>query len=97
MSISDTYNVNLVKDDTIMSHKTGTLHGTDYDDIVTILGEPNVYDDPGKVRWSWGFRVMPDNIPMAIWDWKGSADMGRWSLYGDPKLWAKLFPMAFID
>mgnify|MGYP001212721641 FL=1 len=94
---SDTYNVNLVKDDTIMSHKTGALHGMDYDDIVTILGEPNVYDDPGKVRWSWGFRVMPDNIPMAIWDWKGSADMGRWSIYGDEKIWVKLFPMAEIS
>ena len=97
MSSSDTYNVNLVKDDTIMSHKTGTLCGMDYDDIVTILGEPNVFDDPGKVRWSWGFRVMPDNTPMAVWDWKGSADMNRWSLYGDPKIWAKLFPMAEIS
>ena len=97
MSGSDTYNVNLVKDDTIMSHKTGTLCGMGYDDIVTILGEPNVYDDPGKVRWSWGFRVMPDKTPMAVWDWKGSADMDRWSIYGDPKLWAKLFPMAEIS
>ena len=94
---SDTYNVHLVKDDTIMSHKTGTLHGTDYDDIVTILGDPNVFDDPGKVRWSWGFRVMPENTPMAIWDWKGSGDMDRWSIYGDLEIWKKLFPMAEIS
>jgi len=94
---SDTYNVHLVKDDTIQSHKTGTLHGTSRDDIVTVLGEPNVYDDPGKVRWSWGFRVMPDNTPMAVWDWKGSADMDRWSIYGDLEIWKKLFPMAEIS
>ena len=95
--MNDTYNVNLVKDDTIMSHKTGTLHGTDYDDIVTILGDPNVSDDAGKVRWSWGFRVMPENTPMAIWDWKGSGDMDRWSIYGDLEIWKKLFPMAEIS
>lgn len=87
--------LHLVPDDTIMSHKTGALCGIDYEDIVAVLGEPNVFDDFGKVRWSWGFRMMPDNKPMSIWDWKGSADYNQWSIYGAIEDWAKLFPNAF--
>lgn len=95
--MNDTYNVNLVKDPMIGSHKTGSISRIDYDDIVTVLGLPNVQDDFDKVRWSWGFRVLPENTPMAIWDWKGSSNMQEWSIYGDPKLWAKLFPTAKIS
>jgi hypothetical protein len=94
--MSDTYNCHLVKDDTIMSSKTASLLGVSYDDIVTILGEPNVADDPYKVRWSWGLRVLPSNSPLAIWDWKGSADRNEWSIFGNCETWSKLFPEATI-
>ncbi len=95
--MSDAYNVHLVKDDTIMSSKTATLKGVSYRDIVITLGEPNVADDPYKVRWSWGFRVKPSNSPMAIWDWKGSANRNEWSIYGNCQMWATLFPEATIE
>ena len=98
--MNDTYNCHIVKDDTIMSSKTATLSGVTYDDIVVTLGEPNVEDDPGKVRWSWGFRILQwkdrASSPMAIWDWKGSANRDSWSIYGNCKQWAELFPEATI-
>tara|TARA_R110000772_G_scaffold97658_2_gene197021 strand:+ start:242 stop:538 length:297 start_codon:yes stop_codon:yes gene_type:complete len=94
--MNDTYNCNIVKDDTVMSWKTGTLEGVTYDDLIVTLGEPNLLDDPGKVRWSWGFKVLPSVSPMALWDWKGSGDRDTWSIYGNCDTWRKLFPEATI-
>jgi len=94
--MNDTYNCNIVKDDSIRSSKTATLSGVTYDDLVVTLGEPNVEDDPAKVRWSWGFRMNPSMSPMAIWDWKGSADHNSWSIYGNSYRWSELFPEATI-
>ena len=100
--MNDTYNWHsptdkrIVKDDTIMSSKTATLAGVTFEDLVVTLGQPNCQDDPGKVRWSWGFRVLPSTSPMAIWDWKGSANRNSWSIYGNCKQWAELFPEATI-
>ena len=45
--------------------------------IISVLGEPNVLDDPEKVEHSWGFML--DGELCGIWDYKGS----RWSTYGD--------------
>jgi len=45
--------------------------------IISVLGEPNVQDDPEKVEHSWGFTL--DGELCGIWDYKGS----RWSTYGD--------------
>jgi len=92
--MNDTYNCHIVKDDSIFSHKTGTLEGVTYDDLVITLGEPNC--GFGKARWSWGFRVLPSESPMALWDWKGSGDRDCWSIYGNCDTWRKLFPEATI-
>jgi hypothetical protein len=57
------------------------------EDIVRTLGfESNVYDDPFKVKYSWGFTV--DGIRCGIWDYKGS----RWSFFGPKEIAEKLFP-----
>ena len=56
-------------------------------EINKILGfEPNVQDDPDKVKYSWGFKV--DGQPCGIWDYKGS----RWSTYGPKIVFSILFP-----
>lgn len=67
------------------SYKTGTLRHTTKEMIVAVLGEPNIYDDLYKVRWSWGFIVEDEDgveYQCAIWDWKGSADQNEWSTFG---------------
>lgn len=64
------------------SHRTGALTGVSYEQIVAVVGKPNIDDDPDKVRWSWGFTV--DGQFAGIWDWKGSGDFNEWSIY-DPK------------
>ena len=94
--MNDTYNCNIIKDDSIRSSKNGTLEGVTYDDLVVTLGLPNIKDDPAKVTWSWGFRVNPSSVPMAIWDYKGSADYNSWSIDGPLEVWAELFPEATI-
>ena len=53
--------------------------------IVAILGEPNVDDDPDKVNYSWAYRVNGKEV--AIWDYKGS----RWSYCGDTDTLKQLF------
>lgn len=63
------------------SHRTGTLSGVSYDDLVRMFGPPNIDDDPDKVRWSWGVAV--DGQFAGVWDWKRSGDYDTWSLY-DP-------------
>ena len=62
------------------------------EDIVAVLGfEPNIKDDPEKVKNSWGFRVHlknGDHDRGAIWDYKGS----RWSAFGNKEIFELLFP-----
>lgn len=84
----------IVPDSGILSHKTGTLSGVTLDQMRAVLGDPNVADDPLKVRWSWGFRF--NGVPCAAWDWKGSGDDLVWSIYGPAEVWAKLFPNANV-
>jgi hypothetical protein len=56
-------------------------------EITRVLGfGPNVQDDPGKVKYSWGFTA--DGTPCGIWDYRG----GRWSVFGPPEVFAALFP-----
>lgn len=70
------------------SHQQATLSGVTYDEIVKVLGfEPNIKDDPYKVRYSWGFTL--DGEEAGIWDYKGSSDYNKWSVY-NPKV-LKLF------
>jgi hypothetical protein len=68
-------------DRTVTSHRTGGLSGLTKKDIDGILGfEPNVLDDPDKVKYSWGFRI--NGKPCAVWDWKGSHKNKQWSVFG---------------
>lgn len=69
----------------IASCRQGSLTNVSYEKIVEVLGEPNMDDDPDKVRYSWGYTV--DGQEVAIWDYKGS----RWSYYGDHALLKRLF------
>jgi len=74
----------------VASSKTNTLHSTSYDEIVAVLGKPNIADDFYKVEHSWGFTYKGHK--MAIWDWKGSWLSGQWSTYGPTELIRELFP-----
>ena len=74
----------------VRSYKTGTLYNTSYDEIVAVLGKPNIADDFYKVAHSWAFRYK--GYDLAIWDWKGSWHSGQWSTYGSPELIRELFP-----
>jgi len=57
--------------------KTGTLPSTvTPEQIITVLGQPNIKDDPYKVTHSWGFSI--DGESCGIWDYNGH----RWSTYG---------------
>lgn len=85
----------IIPDPHVRSHRTAYLNNTTYMQIVSMLGEPNVADDAYKVRYSWGFRYK--DTPMAVWDWKGSADYGTWSIYGPVSLWYELFPDSIIE
>ena len=67
----------LVMVNTVGSHKTGSLpYEVTVEQIKAVLGEPNVKDDPDKVRYSWGFMI--DDELCGIWDYKGR----RWSTFG---------------
>lgn len=69
--------MNILMDSNVGGPRTGGLPDTlTVQQIVAVLGEPNVQDDPYKVTHSWGFTI--DGEPAAIWDYKGS----RWSTYG---------------
>lgn len=66
------------------THRQGNLD-VPYDTIVSVLGEPNVDDDPDKVTCSWSYLV--DGEHVAIWDYKG----WRWSYYGPHHIMDQLF------
>jgi hypothetical protein len=74
------------------SWKQHTLHTT-AEKIERVLGFPaNLEDDPDKVTHSWSFRVEGHPDIFAIWDWKGSAERGEWSAFGDSAVFDLLFP-----
>jgi len=60
-----------------------TLHN-----LISVLGEPNVTDDPSRVTASW--QVTIDDEPCACWDWKGSFRSGRVSTWGSHSKWHEL-------
>lgn len=77
----------------INSHKQGTLFRLTVEDINQRLGfKPNVSDDLDKVLYSWAFLAGDNNIPCAIWDWKGSANFNQFSFFGPRQVFDKLFP-----
>lgn len=69
-------------------HRTGSIDSAyTVREINEILGfRPNVQDDPGKVKHSWGFTV--DGQRCGIWDYRG----GRWSVFGPQEVFDVLFP-----
>ena len=77
------------------SHRTGTLDGVTYDEIVRVLGfVPNIEDDPYKVKYSWSFYVDlgdDEQVLCAIWDWKGSSEYNLWSTSGPSGVIQALF------
>ena len=73
------------------SYRTGSLPWQlSVAEIVAVLGEPNIADDPDKVDYSWGFTL--DGELCGIWDYKGS----RWSTFGDNEKIRKLFSIKGV-
>jgi hypothetical protein len=83
--------------------RTGELVNTSVMSISETLGfEPNLKDDPYKVKHAWGFQVdftsleqnehdLPDRVFIQIWDYKGSETIGQFSTYGDRKVLKHIF------
>ena len=77
--------------------KTGSLKGISIQEITKILGlAPNADDDLEKVVYSWSFNAFPDDdkpgwYRCAIWDYKGSHRIGRFSTYGESDVFKFLF------
>jgi hypothetical protein len=77
-------------DNFVSSHRTGSISGYESWQIQKILGfAPNVEDDPDKVVHSWRFTV--DGYDAAIWDYKGSHHIKRWSIYDPHNILGNLF------
>lgn len=69
---------------------TGRLFNTSVEEINQVLGfQPNIKDDPYKVKHSWGFKA--DGVPCGIWDYNGSETIGQFSTYGPTHVFVSLF------
>jgi hypothetical protein len=80
----------------VASHKTGRIVGLTKAQIDKVLGfEPNVDDDPYKVKYSWAFNA--GGRDCAIWDWKGSHKLREFSAYGPKEVLSKLFGTSYQD
>lgn len=70
--------------------RSGTLKNMTVETINGILGfQPNIDDDPDKVKHSWGFKV--GRREFGIWDYKGSERQGIFSTSGDHYILAEIF------
>lgn len=85
----------VVQVDKAGSYRTGTLVDVTYEQIVAVLGEPNIPDDYEKVRFSWGVTV--DGQHAGVWCWKGSSIFNRWSIFDPHKVLATAFPQECIQ
>jgi hypothetical protein len=75
------------------SWKQHTLHTTAGEIERTLGFRPNQRNDiEGKVSKCWSFRVEGHPDIFSIWDWKGSAERGEWSAFGDGAVLDLLFP-----
>lgn len=82
----------------INSHRTGSIVGLTVDQINAIVGfQPDTEPSgDGKVTVEWRFKVVYDgldeqDIPCAIWDYKGSLDWNTLSTFMPPHIGKKLF------
>lgn len=77
------------------SHRTGGIEGLTKAQIDGILGfKPNVQDDPSKVKHSWAFSALGSDC--AVWDYKGSHRLKRWSAYGPDAVLREVFGDAYV-
>jgi len=89
-------NLKIVPVSDVASHKTGRIVGLSKAEIDRILGfKPNVADDPGKVKHSWGFNVQGNDC--AVWDWKGSHKLKEWSAYGPDSVLREVFGTSYVS
>ncbi len=73
------------------THKQGELNRTHETEITAKLGFPpngGSYDD-GKVTVEWEFFA--NGHRCAVWDYKGSAEVGRFSFYGPLSIFTAIF------
>jgi hypothetical protein len=76
--------------------RTGGLSNITVAEINDLLGfEPNVADDPYKVKYSWGFTV--DGVRCGIWDYKGSAKYKQFSTWGPAETLKKVFGDRYTE
>ncbi len=87
--------MNIVPLDKTGPCRTGFLYNMTREKIIEKLSfEPNVKDDPYKVKDSWGFTINGDQF--GIWDYKGSQQIGHYSFYGDKDTMAKIFGLLHV-
>ena len=83
------------------SHKLGSLKEITAEDITIILDvEPIEFDDE-KVFNQWNFRILFEDgtyTRAAIWDYKGSQNVDRFSFWCDKEQYAEdVFRKIFFD
>lgn len=81
-------------------YKNGLLTEISFEEIEYVLGMPNIQDDPGKVKHSWGFMASLDNgisYACGIWSWKGSEQYNEWSYSGPKFVFDALFGKHHIQ
>jgi hypothetical protein len=81
--------------------RTGRLTDMTVNKITEVLGfEPNVKDDPYKVKHSWGFQISTSKIGVAkfgIWSYKDSEKSGEFSTWGPSEILVRLFPKNYVS
>jgi hypothetical protein len=79
------------------SCRQGTLRPIKHAEISALLGfQPtryNEYDGDGKVTMEWKFQI--GNAKFAIWDYKGSASFGQFSVFGNAEVLRQIFGDRF--
>jgi hypothetical protein len=81
----------------VQSHRQYVLSDLTAGEIAEALGfTPNVDDDDReKVVHSWAFRA--DGAECAIWDYRGSHRLGRFSAFGPRDVFLHLFGASRVN
>jgi hypothetical protein len=75
--------------------RQGGLHHLRQLDIEAVLGFSPTVEAYDKVEAEWNFIV--DGIRCAIWDYKGSAELGFWSFFGPRQIFVHLFGAEHVS